>query len=184
MRAFAIDLGGTHVTCAIVEDSKVVASKTIAPQGVAELGPLLPDLTEILRLLRAEAGLDGCDFAGVALGFCGIVNSADGRVLSTNGKYPDAPGVDLPSWANHDFGLPFRLENDARLALLGEHYVGAAQEYDDVVMVTLGTGIGVATMIGGRLLQGKHFQAGCLGGHFPITLKGRECNCGGTGCAE
>jgi glucokinase len=184
LRAFVIDLGGTHATSGIIEDRTIVARRIVPPKGNAGLRSLLPCLTEAMRLLRRESGLDGCEFDGVALGFCGLVNSAEGRVLSTNGKYPDATDIDLPSWAEKEFGLSFRIENDARMALLGEHYTGAAGGYDDVVMVTLGTGIGVATMIGGHLLYGKHFQAGCLGGHFPITLRGRACNCGGIGCAE
>ncbi|MHB8354456.1 MAG: ROK family protein, partial [Burkholderiales bacterium] len=53
-----------------------------------------------------------------------------------------------------------------------------------IVMMTLGTGIGGATMIQGRLLRGAHSQAGCLGGHFSVNLRGRLCHCGNIGCAE
>jgi glucokinase len=83
-----------------------------------------------------------------------------------------------------EFGIPLRVENDARMALLGEHYAGSAKDSDDVVMMTLGTGIGSAAMIRGRLLRGVHFQAGCLGGHFPVDFRGRLCSCGNIGCAE
>jgi glucokinase len=76
------------------------------------------------------------------------------------------------------------MDNDARMALLGEHHAGSAQGSDDVVMMTLGTGIGSATMIRGRLLRGVHFQAGCLGGHLPVNFRGRLCSCGNIGCAE
>ena len=59
------------------------------------------------------------------------------------------------------------------MALLGERYAGAARGYDDVVMITLGTGVGGAAMIEGKLLRGKHAQAGCLGGHLPAKVGGR-----------
>jgi glucokinase len=80
--------------------------------------------------------------------------------------------------------LSFRLENDARMALLGEVYAGAAVAFSDVVMMTLGTGIGGTAMIEGKLLRGKHSQAGCLGGHLPVLYTGRACICGAVGCAE
>jgi glucokinase len=70
------------------------------------------------------------------------------------------------------------------MALLGEWYGGAAQGCDDVVMVTLGTGVGGAAMIGGRLLRGRHLQAGCMGGHIPARFDGRTCTCGAIGCVE
>jgi glucokinase len=184
VNAFAVDLGGTHATCAIVENQRVVVSRTVAPGDNTALKSLLPQLSETLRLLRGESGLSGAAFKGIAFGFCGIVNSSDGRVIGTNGKYPDAPDIEFEAWAREEFDLPLRLENDVRMALLGERYAGAANGFEDVVMITLGTGIGGAAMIGGRLLHGKHFQAGCLGGHFPIVLDGRHCSCGGAGCAE
>jgi glucokinase len=70
------------------------------------------------------------------------------------------------------------------MALLGESYAGAASGFTDVVMMTLGTGIGGVAMIEGKLLRGKHAQAGCLGGHTPAVFNGRPCTCGAIGCAE
>jgi glucokinase len=104
--------------------------------------------------------------------------------VSTNHKYPDATELDLVSWAKDDFGLPLILENDSRMALLGESHAGAAQHVSDTVMMTLGTGIGTAVMMRGHLIRGKHFQAGCLGGHFTIVPGGRLCSCGARGCYE
>jgi glucokinase len=121
---------------------------------------------------------------GIGFGFCGLVDARNTRISSTNGKYTDAVSLDLSQWAKEQFGLPLRLENDARLALLGECYAGAAQGEADVVMFTLGTGIGGVAMLDGHLLRGKHEQAGVLGGHTPVILNGRRCTCGGLGCAE
>jgi glucokinase len=70
------------------------------------------------------------------------------------------------------------------MALLGESYAGAARGSSDVVMMTVGTGIGGVAMIEGKLLHGKHAQAGCLGGHIPAVFNGRICTCGAIGCAE
>jgi glucokinase len=71
------------------------------------------------------------------------------------------------------------------MALLGEWFAGAARGIDDVFLFTLGTGIGGVAMMEGRLLRGKHFQGGCLGGHVPVAFEGgRKCTCGSIGCAE
>jgi glucokinase len=129
-------------------------------------------------------GLSLAECSAVAVGFAGLVDSRAGRVLSTNGKYEDATEIDLAEWSKETLGLPLRIENDARMALLGESYAGAARGFTEVVMMTLGTGIGGVAMMDGKLLRGKHSQAGCLGGHIPILFNGRKCTCGAIGCAE
>lgn len=184
MKALSIDLGGTHAACAIVDGAGLVAAETIATDRGKGLQPLLPVFAETFRRLMAKAGISSKDCAGIALGFAGLVDANTGRVLSTNEKYDDALAVDLPAWSRDSFALPFRIENDARMALLGECYAGAARGVSDVVMITLGTGIGGAAMISGKLLRGKHMQAGCLGGHIPVLFTGRRCTCGNIGCAE
>jgi glucokinase len=184
MHALVADLGGRHITCAIVRRRNILRSRTIPVSAGAKLETTLSVLSRALKDLAAAEQVPLPEFAGVAVGFCGIVSQAEARVLAVNGKYEDAPELDLRNWAQREFGLPIFLENDARLALLGERYAGAAAGFDDVVMVTLGTGIGGAAMIGGHLLTGRHFQAGCLGGHLPLRVDGAECACGGSGCAE
>ena len=184
MKVLAVDLGGSHAKCALIEDRDCLGSIVIEYRASGGLGPLMPRLVDAFRSLCSRAGVAIGDLQGIAFSFCGLVDSRAGRILSTNGKFPDAADFNLPAWAAAEFGLPLRIENDARMALLGEHYAGAAQGIDDFVMVTLGTGIGASALIGGQLLRGKHFQAGCLGGHFPSSLGGRLCSCGTYGCAE
>lgn len=184
MQVLAADLGGRHMNCAIVCQSKIVQLRTIPLSAGATLESVLPILLRAWKDLASAENLLFPDFAGIAMGFCGIVSRAEGRVLAVNGKFEDAPELDLRAWARKELGLPLFLENDSRLALLGERYAGAAVGFNDIVMVTLGTGIGGAAMIGGRLLTGRHSQAGCLGGHFPLSVDGAKCTCGGTGCAE
>ena len=184
MKALAIDLGGTHATCGLLDDRVIVAHETIDTDRARSLGAMLPVFADSFRGLLKEAILDFEDCAGVAIGFAGLVDSRQGRVVSTNQKYEDATKIDLPRWSRETFNLPLRIENDARLALLGEAYGGAARGLQDVVMMTLGTGIGGVAMIEGKLLRGKHSQAGCLGGHLPVRYDGRPCSCGAIGCAE
>jgi glucokinase len=184
LKALAIDFGGTHATCGLVEDQIILACQRLDTDQARSLRAVLPSIEKVFRELIKSQSLDFKDFAGIAVGFAALVDSRTGRVLSTNGKYDDAKNTDLAAWARETFNLSLRIENDARMALLGEFYAGAARGFSDVVMMTLGTGIGGVAMIEGKLLRGKHSQAGCLGGHIPVTLNGRPCTCGGVGCAE
>jgi glucokinase len=181
MSHVAIDLGGSHAACALVDDSTIIAKQSFEFSDNNSLGILLPRVEDSVRELLQHAS-QGCE--GIALSFCGIVDAVQGRIIQTNGRYHDAPSIDLRGWALSRFGLPFRIENDARTALLGEWIAGAARSFDDVVMVMLGTGVGGAAMINGKLLRGKHGQAGCLLGHFSCELSGRLCSCGNVGCVE
>ena len=181
MKVLAVGVGGNHVACGAVNGKVLLAKTSIETDSSGLLADLLPVISEQIKELRRKYSNS---FAGLGFGFCGLVDSRAGRILATNRKYPDATSIDLVSWADQEFGLPLVLENDARMALLGERHSGAAQNSDDVVMMTLGTGIGTAAMIGGKLLRGKHYQAGCLGGHFTVAIDGRLCSCGSRGCFE
>jgi glucokinase len=182
--AIGIDLGGTHATIALVKDDQILGSRRVSLDSARPLEPALAVFAEAIRELLAELQMEAIECEGLALGFCGLADARIGRVVSTNKKYEDAPSIDFEVWCRQEFGLRFGIENDARMALLGERHAGAARGCDDVVMITLGTGIGGAAMIEGKLLRGKHAQAGCLGGHLPAKVGGRPCTCGAIGCLE
>ena len=184
MKAIAIDIGGSHAVCALVDGRSILVAENLPVGDASCFGALLPELENAVAGLLARCGLAARDCAGVAVSFPGIVDPFSGRIFSTpKGKYDDSSAVDLPRWSRERFALPLRIENDARMALLGERYCGAAQGCDDVVMITLGTGIGGAVVAGGRLMRGKQLQAG-LGGHLPVLFDGRQCICGSRGCIE
>ena len=182
--AIGIDLGGTHATIAVVEGGQILGSHHVSLDSAKPLRPELNVFAQQIRQLLTELKLETAQCEGLALGFCGLADARIGRVVSTNKKYEDSPSIDFQAWSRHELGLRFAIENDARMALLGERYAGAARGCDDVVMITLGTGIGGAAMIEGKLLRGKHAQAGCLGGHLPARVGGRPCTCGAIGCVE
>jgi len=182
--AIGIDLGGSHATIAVVKGDQVLASHRVALDSEQALRPALDLFAAAIRKLLEELQMKASECEGVALGFCGLADARIGRVVSTNKKYEDAPSIDFNGWCKQEFGLRFGIENDARMALLGERHVGSARGCDNLVMITLGTGIGGAAMIEGKLLRGKHAQAGCLGGHLPAKVGGRPCTCGAIGCLE
>lgn len=114
----------------------------------------------------------------------GIVDNREMRVLSTNGKYNNAVDFDFRLWGRRCTGLDVRIDNDARGALIGEWMFGAGRGARNLVMMTIGTGIGTAVIVDGKPLVGAHFSGGNLGGHIVVKSGGRTCTCGGRGCLE
>ena len=184
MNILACDLGGTRMKMGLVRDGVVLAQCTEASHSQGGLAARLPTLKESwLRLLKQlKLGLQNCIVITVA--FPSLVEPASGRVLTEYGKFADAMQIDLRAWANNEFNLPLAIENDARMALIGEWKQGAGRGSDNLAMITLGTGLGTAAMIEGKILRGKHGQASVLGGHSTVHYGGRSCSCGNVGCAE
>lgn len=181
MTTISIDLGGSRLKSALVGDGEILESAILPVDSAVGFPQQLQIVEREVNRLR-ELG----EPQGIGMAFPGLVNPAACRVISANGKYEDAVSFDFGTWAREKFRLPIVLENDANAALLGEVRYGCGKGTDNAVLMILGTGIGTAAMMEGRLCRGKHFQAGCLGGHISVeTLgKGRECTCGSKGCAE
>jgi glucokinase len=181
MTLLGLDLGGSHAACTLIQGQTVLATEHLAFADSTRFATVEPEITAALQRLAQSTRED---VTGLGIGFAGLVDSRRNCVTSTNGKYEDAPGFDFDAWGRRTLGIPVRLENDARLALRGEMYAGAAQDVADVVMFTLGTGIGGVAAMDGKPLLGAHSQAGVLGGHVQVRMHGRRCTCGGRGCAE
>jgi glucokinase len=179
-----IDMGGTIIKIGLMKEGLLVDRVEIAAQSASGLKKQLPGLESAIDKLMKLNGLQPEEVLGIGFSFAGLVDSFQNRILSTNQKYDDGPETDLVGWAREKWGWPLFAMNDARMALLGEWQYGAGKGYTDIVMVTLGTGIGTAVLAGGKLLIGKHFQAGNLGGHFVVDHKGTICTCGNIGCVE
>jgi glucokinase len=182
--SLACDLGGTRIKIGVVCAGHLLAQTTIPAHSENGIANALPRLAAAWRNLLESLQLESADCTGVSIAFPSLIDVATGRVLAEYGKYSDAMDLDLRDWARCEFGLPLAIENDARMALIGEWKYGAGQGADDVVMITLGTGIGTAAIMQGQVIRGKHGQAAILGGHSSLRFNGRACGCGNTGCAE
>lgn len=182
--ALACDLGGTHFSTAIVQDCSLLAVRDVPTDSKEGLAAVLPLMHSTFLELLHTSSVNLSDCLGVALSLPSLVDFTRGRIVSTNDKYADAPSLDLHGWCRNAFGLPLVLENDARAALRGEHLCGAAVGYADVLLLTIGTGIGSAFLMGGLPFRTKGLQGGNLGGHIPVSINGRPCTCGAIGCME
>lgn len=179
-----IDLGGTRVKLGLITNNKLVDKKIIAAQAQQSLNASLPVIKKNIDDLLVANRVDKKNFNGIGFGFPGLVNPTSNKILSTNAKYDDALNTQLDDWVKQNWSVDFFLDNDARLAAVGEWKFGAGKDTNDLVVMTIGTGIGTSVITEGKLLRGKHFQAGCLGGHISVVYNGRMCNCGNKGCVE
>jgi len=177
-----IDMGGTRLKIGLFNNDRLTDYTVVPTCSDQNFGNTLQILDKEIQKLLQENSLSSVDKIGLAIP--GIVDSKNNKVLSINEKYNDSTQYDLNQWAENTWKAKLVTENDARAALAGEWQNGAGKGTDNLVMMTLGTGIGGAALIEGKLLHGKHYQAGCLGGHFCIDFQGKRCNCGSLGCVE
>lgn len=181
--AIAIDLGGTRIKAGIVDrDARVVARHTIPTE--AERGPdhVMQRIIAEARDLADEARRRSLNPMGVAVGAPGALSQSRGVILAP----PNLPGwnnVPVAALVRERCGLPTILENDANAAALGEFWTGAGRGVDNLVLLTLGTGIGGGVVLGGRILRGFFETAGEVG-HTIVIPDGRPCGCGQKGCLE
>jgi glucokinase len=176
--ALAIDLGGTVVKVGLVEGRHISRHIDVPAKATHGVAATLREIEPAIDTLVTD------EIRGVGIAFPGIVDPEHRRVIATNAKYDDGRRFDFTQWARESLGCACVIDNDARLACIGEWQFGAGMGINDLVMVTLGTGFGSSAVIGGRILRGAHHQAGVLGGHISVDWTGRRCSCGNVGCAE
>ncbi|KAA8483166.1 glucokinase [Arcticibacter tournemirensis] len=184
MYSIAIDLGGTVVKVGLIRDGKIAGFTLLEAFSERGVRPNLPLIKSAINDLLFKENVAQNELSGVGLAFPGLVNPINNTIISTNKKYDDARDLDFNEWVENNWRVPFFMDNDARLAVVGEWKYGAACGHKNVVMVTIGTGIGTGVIMDDSLLYGEHFQAGSLGGHFVVDYKARRCSCGNIGCVE
>lgn len=179
-----IDLGGTIIKLGVVRDGKVLATSRIDADSQGGLARRLPLIGDEIDTLVRTCNLSAEELGGIAMAFPGIVDFKNRKAASTNAKYDDAPSLDIESWIKERYGVPFIMDNDARMAMIGEWKNGAGKGAENMVMMTIGTGIGTGAVVDSRPLYGRNWCAGSLGGHLTIDYRGRRCTCGNIGCTE
>lgn len=176
-----VDMGGTRIKMGFIHKGEILEGKIIPAAAENNLEKQLEAIAAEVDKTLIEKGLE---LEGLGIAFPGIVNAQQTQILSKYVKYPDATTLDLKAWARNRWNIPIVLENDVRAALYGEWQYGAGHGSNNLVMITLGTGVGSAVMINGQMVRGINHIAGNLGGHMTINLHGSQCNCGHIGCVE
>jgi len=179
--SIGLDLGGTNLRAAAIDrDGHVLDRRATATNPAAGREALVGHMVRAIAELRETCGADG--LAGIGIGVPGFILLKEGIIRNSNNLacLDDFP---LRSEIERRLGTHVILENDANAAALGEKWMGAGRDVDDLVLLTLGTGIGGGIISGGRVLQGYLGMAGELG-HITVVPDGNPCGCGNQGCLE
>ena len=183
MYYIGVDLGGTNIAVGITDENGKILIKGKVPTGKERHGDeIIADMGALCASLVKEAGLTFDDIAYAGVAAPGSVDPQNGEIKYANNinmfHYPLAKKL-----MEHIPVKKVYLENDANAAALAEAKAGAGKGYQDVIMITLGTGVGGGIVIGGKLYSGFNY-AGAELGHVVIEYNGRPCTCGRKGCWE
>jgi glucokinase len=180
----AADFGGTTIKLGLLREGHVLTRARLEVEVQKTMSDQLEAVASLWETLLHREGHSLQDGLGVALALPFIADPKQPRVRGEFGKFPGASGIDFGDWSRQRLGLPLVLENDLRVALLGESACGAARGKSDVVMLAFGTGIGCAVLSAGQLFRGANNRAATLLGHATIAHEGSVGRCGNIGCTE
>ena len=176
-----IDLGGMSIKAGLVNDEYQIVYKETAPTDVEHgTEKLCADIIALIQRVCQKAP-QGKTVQSIGIGVPGDVNKHTGRIVYCN-NIP-LQDFDLRGAIEKATGIKTYINNDANVAALGEVIAGAAREFSDAVMVTIGTGIGSGIVINNQIYLGCNGAAGELG-HEVIVVDGLPCPCGRRGCYE
>jgi glucokinase len=177
-----VDLGGTNLRIAAIdEDAQLLEKITLGSKASRKRDDVIDAMCVAIQTLAKKHSRHG-KLAGIGVGVAGIIDLRNGMVRGS----PNLPGwIDYPVRAEIEKRLKTAviLENDANVAALGEKWLGAGRDYDDMAMIALGTGVGGALVLNGRIWHGMNGMAGEFG-HATVEPEGPPCNCGNRGCLE
>ncbi len=182
MYYIGIDIGGMSIKGAIVDEKgKMYVKDSVVTQADAHYSVIVKDIVTLCNTLVEKQGISIEDIKAVGMGIPGTINDKKGVIVySNNINFKNVPIV---SEFRKYIDKPTFIGNDANVAALGEQRFGAGKGYNDVIVVTLGTGIGTGIVIDGKLFVGRE-GAGAEGGHICLKAGGELCSCGKRGCWE
>lgn len=177
-KTIGLDIGGTKIQGAVIDEKgeilKTYRLETCAREGKDKV---LDNISKIIDFLKTD------DIKAVGVGTPGFIDSENG-IVTFAGNIDGWTGLNLKKEIEKRSSLPVFIENDANIALVCEKWLGSGKGFNDIVMITIGTGLGGAVYnkkMG--LLSGSNFQGAELG-HLILHPNGEYCTCGQSGCAE
>ncbi len=181
MLVLGIDIGGTSIKGAAVNDEgKTYESFVMPVDKEKKQEETIQDLTKEIKNYLKTHSFDE-KIAGIGIGVPGTIDAVNGVVIASNNlKWYNLP---LRKMIAEAFDMPVKITNDANAAAYGEACFGAGKKYKNVIMITLGTGVGGGVIIDGKIFEGSD-GTGAEMGHSVIVYDGEQCSCGRKGCLE
>lgn len=186
-----VDLGGTNIKAGVVDAQGVAlklksdperSSLSVPTQVSRGRDQVVKNIVAAAEQAIAATGVSRKDVGGIGIGSPGPMSHRQGLVINP-GNLPCLADTPLRDIVRDRTGIPVTLENDANAAAFGEFWAGAGRGEQDLVMWTLGTGVGGGVISEGKLIRG-HFENGGELGHMIVQPGGRRCSCGQSGCLE
>lgn len=175
-----VDVGGMSIKAGAVNEKGGIIFKETAKTDAKDVDKFLNDIRLLVKKTITIAEEKGLKVEGIGFGVPGVVNNVNGTI----DKMANIDGRFLPLRDTlKEFNLPVLISNDANVAALAEQKFGVAKGYKDVILLTLGTGVGGGVIVDGKLIEGNMGKGAELG-HVVIVLNGEPCGCGRKGCYE
>jgi glucokinase len=179
MSVLVFDIGGTRIKAGVAAARGLVSSVTTVVTDVSSPDALVAQIEALgAKLLPSERP------SAVGVSVKGIVDTGRGAVVEVNAPLDKLSGEPLRDKLSGVLDAPVCIENDARMHALGELRHGAGRGAQNLVCLTVGTGIGVGVILDGQLLRGSRSVLGILAGHITVDINGPPCTCGNIGCLE
>lgn len=177
-KVIGIDLGGTKINaCLINRDGEILERSSVKTDAKKGRDAVLANIKKSVSKLNYKEAM------AIGIGTPGFIDSENG-IVTFSGNIDGWTGLNLKKAVEELIDLPVFVENDANIALLAEKWIGSAKDANNIVMITLGTGVGGAVYNkNSGLLTGSHFQGAELG-HMILHPAGDYCTCGQYGCVE
>jgi glucokinase len=180
--SIGVDLGGTNLRIAAVDDQGTLLDKvSLGTELSMGRDRVIDDMCDAIQRMSQKYA-NSAPLAGIGIGVPGIIDLENGTMRTA---------VNLPGWGNYPARAEIQrrlqttviLENDGNVAALGEKWLGAARDFSDMAMLTLGTGVGGGLVLGDAIWHGVNGMAGEFG-HITVAPDGPLCGCGNRGCLE
>ena len=177
-----VDLGGTKINGAISDLEGNIINKYTIPTGASEGEVVvINNIISVIDRVISDSEINVAEIKGIGIGTPGPLNSKKGIILSS----PNLPFVnfDIITPLKEKFKLPVILDNDANIGAIGEYIFGIGKGTDNMVFITVSTGVGAGVILNGKIYRGSTSNAAEIG-HITVSQERVKCNCGNYGCLE
>lgn len=180
-----IDIGGTAAKLGLVNGEGSLVSEVLEyPVKVDDYEtPIIETVVKGVKDFMEKNSKEFSTLEGIGVSATGGINSKLGIVEGSAGHIKNWKGTNIKERLEREFGVKTAVLNDANAAALGEMWKGAAKGKENVVVMTVGTGVGGGIIVDSKILLGRKGFAGEIG-HIPVNVEGEGCSCGNTGCIE
>ncbi|MDY3017569.1 MAG: ROK family protein [Blautia sp.] len=179
-----IDIGGTAAKIGLVNsDGDILEMDSFSVSFDGYQTPIIETVVKNTDIFLKRIGTSVENLSGIGVSATGQINVQEGTVAGSAGHIANWLGTPVKTILEEHYDLPVTVANDANCAVMGEQWKGAAKDSRNVIMITVGTGVGGGIIVQDQLLSGSVGIAGELG-HFTIKKDGIPCSCGNTGCYE